>query len=373
MARRKRGSKRRARENRSEDWSDNLSGKAWKFFQALPVIGEILSAFREDPTAESLSTIAEHVGDIALQLSDQQDVLQALQTFFVNQGGSQNEMLEDICDMLQDYTRLDLIGQLSGYSILTVAVAQIKRLADMTERMANSLKSIDENLTSINTRGEYFPENVHSFLKMKILDHCNNGNDGVPHYFTVFNKGTLWHPKFAEIQRSDPLGPRYLGHKTDLDELCAFLAEEVRPRVGPAAVLHVLMPTIGQLALCEAVRFPEGMRPFIVEGQLGNGGAPFVYICTTEQEDKACLRDVGVLKPRELWELSAQFAFQIPFIMRRPFVAFPGRILFIDPAFRVSCEGGNEYQEGLSAWYSFVGLEPTRTLGQRVTVARPWL
>lgn len=49
-----------------------------------------------------------------------------------------------------------------------------------------------------------------------------------------------------------------------LDELCAFLVEEVRPYIGPEPVLHIFIPMIKQLAITKSLTFPEEMRPFKV-------------------------------------------------------------------------------------------------------------
>jgi hypothetical protein len=138
--------------------------------------------------------------------------------------------------------------------------------------------AIADRIESVNVRGDRDIIERHS-------------NDAVPHYFS--GQGSLWRSKFADLQRANPLGPQYLGDRTDLDVLCAYLIERVRPRVGLKAVLHILMPSVGPLAMVEAVKFPDAMRPFIIDGQLGNGGSPMVWLCTPEQEDKARLRDIG--------------------------------------------------------------------------------
>lgn len=186
-------------------------------------------------------------------------------------------------------------------------------------------------------------------------------SETTPHYFTVFNHSDLWHPDFADIQRGDPLGPSYLGHRTDLDELCAFLAEEVRPRVGPEAILHILMPSVGPLSLEEAVKFPKAMRPFKVDGQIGDGGIPFVYICAPEARDQKCLSGIGVLRQREIWILEGEIG--IPLTpLDKPFVQY-----VIDPTYPVRTGVGCVLG---CAKYCRFGLEPPRTLGERLV--RPW-
>ncbi|KFA49994.1 hypothetical protein S40293_05960 [Stachybotrys chartarum IBT 40293] len=224
MARSKRKSKQHrgkkaGRTSSEHDWSEYLGDNALKMLEALPLIGHVLSTFREDPSEENLAKIAKKMED----LIQQDGLLDTIRMLLEESISKQNTLLDSLKDLMDTYQRPDLFGQLSAYSILGEAVRQIKRLADQAEHIAGSLKGIDENIRSVNVRGNYFPVHIHSYVRMEIEKHAS---DTVPHYFTVFNKGSQWHPKFADLQRSNPLGPLYLGHKTDLDELCAFLAEE---------------------------------------------------------------------------------------------------------------------------------------------------
>jgi len=357
----------------SGDWSDYLANGGLNILELIPIVGPLIAQLRGDPTEQHLSDIASTVQNLVPGLADHVDVLdrirQIMEVTTEQHTQQQNEMLsrlDDIKELLSTYERPDLLGQLSAYSLFAEAVAQIKRLADQAESMAGSLRGIEENLRSIDLRGDNFPIHVHAYVKMLIEKYRD---DKVPHYFTVFNQGSQWYPKFAELQRNDPLGPSYLGHKTDLDELCAFLAEEVRPRVGDKPVLHILMPTTGQLSLNEAVAFPEAMRPFLVDGQLGNAGAPLVYICVTEDTDKGCLRDIGVLKPREVWAL--HFGVGLPWLRMLTGVEFfyhsSEPRYFIDPSFRAPSTADLVL---VGATYDYCGTEPPRTLGQRLQ--RPW-
>ncbi|KAI0883720.1 uncharacterized protein GGS22DRAFT_194957 [Annulohypoxylon maeteangense] len=182
-----------------------------------------------------------------------------------------NKALLDIAEGIKSFSKPSVMSHISNIGgILTgaAAIAEIKRLADSAERIDRSLNGIDQNLYSMNSRGDYFPQHVHSYIRLMIERHSQ---DVVPHYFFVFHHGHEWHPKFEDLQRQDPLGPQFIGYKDDLDELCAFLVNEVRPRVGEEPVLHILIPTVKPLVITESLTFPDAMRPFCVEGQRGDG------------------------------------------------------------------------------------------------------
>ena len=354
----------------SGDWSDNMSGAVWKVLEYLPhAISAInaISAISEDGPTGSREGVEEALAAIVPEVRGQREVLESLARLLERSTEQhvqcQREFAEQLRGLFETYHRPDIYGQITAFFASAEAIKQIKRLADQAEKIASSVAGIEQNLQSVNARGDYFPIHVHSYVRMMIERHAT---DTVPHYFAVFNKGSQWHPKFSELERASPLGQQFVGYKTDLDELCAFLAEIVRPRVGPRAVLHILMPTIGPLAMAEAVKFPDAMRPFLVEGQLGDAGTPFVWLCTPEQNDRDCLRGIGVLKQREVYVMVGNVGIGLPIIGRWLTVPIEPRY-FIDPGYRLNTLVGLILVNGA---YMFWQLEPPRTLGQPTT--RPW-
>ncbi|KAK0617598.1 hypothetical protein B0T14DRAFT_569091 [Immersiella caudata] len=192
------------------------------------------------------------------------------------------EELRSIANDLVSFTKPSVFGQLMDVGALltsAAAVAHIKRLADQAERMANSLDRISDNVYSENARGDKFPAYIYSYVRSMIEQHHS---DQAPHYFFIFNQSTTWCAKFDDINRVEPLGDHYLGRSHDLDELVAFIVESARPRLGPEPVIHILIPTISQLAITESLRFPDEMGPF---------------------QNEEHLHHIGALRPRPRWVL----------------------------------------------------------------------
>lgn len=264
--------------------------------------------------------------------------------------------------LLQNYHRLELFGQIGSIFTMAAAVAQIKRLADETAKMAGFLEGLEQLLRTAHIQGDNFPDHVYDLLRMTMELYSA---DNVPHYFTVYHRGTQWHPKFASLQRSRSLGPGFLGYKTDLDELCAFLTDEVRPRVGKDAVFHVLIPNVGPLAITEAVALPSSMKPCYFEGELGDTGKPFVWLCVPTQ-DQNCLRHVGVLEPRKIWAFFSTAGISLPFVHQYLCRSLPTQY-FVDPNWSIQTGIDIPFFTGR---FVCLGPEPHRTLGQRQE--RPW-
>jgi hypothetical protein len=231
-----------------------------------------------------------------------------------NEARNTNELLESMAHCMKSYGKASVVGQvfkLGGLLTDMAAVAEIKRLADNTEMMAGTLQGIENNLSSINSRGDYFPQHVYSYVRMMIERHAH---DGLPYYFFVFHEGHEWHPKFEDLRRQTPLGHHFIGYEDDLDQLCAFLVEEFRPRIGPEPVLHILIPTVKPLAITESLTFPDAMRPFCIEGQKGEGGVPFVFMCTPLPEDRQHMKHIGALQLKPRWVLLRRMGPRLPII-----------------------------------------------------------
>ncbi|CAK7200735.1 hypothetical protein SEUCBS139899_003434 [Sporothrix eucalyptigena] len=293
-------------------------------------------------------------------------------------------VLQGLATDLRTYARPDLVGQIlsvGSFLIGADAAAHIRRLAVQAERMATSLERIGDNVYSQNARGDGFPGHVHAFVRS--MDEAHSGNRSAdvglatnqpkdktetkeptshttPHYFVVFNQSTTWHPEFDKINRATPLGDHFLGYSHDLDELVAFLVNVARPRLGPEPVLHILMPTIGQVAIKESLTFPDALGPFRVTGQLGESGIPMVYVCMPRRIDQQNLRHVGLLRPPPRWVLLQHIGLPLPFLHEWLFTTLEP-VYFDDPYYAIPTFGSMPFYGN-----AYVPAEPIppRVLGQ---------
>lgn len=355
-----------------DDWMDNLGGQVLKYLDYIPYISQLIDTVRENERSKQLEKISSGLEKLPPELQDQREFLRNIIAWSTNcLIDNQSKHLSNIQDelgsiqkLLINFNRVNIAGQLSGIFAEADAIAQIRRLADQAEKIAGSLTGIEQNLNAIHMQGKKFPQPVRSYVRMMIDKHST---EEVPHYFAVFHRGTQWHATFHELDQANPLGPNYLGHKADLDELCAFLVEEVRPRIGSDPVLHILMPSAKPVAIVEAVKFPEVMRPFFIDGERGDEGSPFVWLCTPEPYDQQHLRHIGILKQRDIYVLQAGAG--VP-ILSWWFDSLGYTLepkFFIDPYYRLPTNVGLIVAGGD---YAFYGLEPPRTLSQ--PSRRPW-
>ncbi|KAK5659728.1 hypothetical protein OQA88_939 [Cercophora sp. LCS_1] len=272
-----------------------------------------------------------------------------------------NETLGKIASELKRFDNYHLYGQITNAGALltsTAAVYYIKKMAEHTGRIADNLERIGDHIRSSNLRGDNFPAHCHSYVRSMMEKHRD---EPAPHYFFIFNQSTEWQPKFDDINRAEPLGPHYLGYSHDLDGLVDFLVGTARPRLGPEAIFHILIPTVTQLAITESLTFPDQMGPFRVSGQLGEGGIPYVYLCMPERKCQENLRQIGSLKPRPRWVLLQQAGLCLPIVGYWLSTTLEP-VYFDDPPFAVVTEVGTPLY---CSAYVPCGPLPPRTLGRR--------
>lgn len=355
----------------------------WNALQRITaLVGVAYNGIRSDPTAYDLSEARQILTDYLHQQRESGDrqfqaslgqiasilglpqavVEQALATDFQSiqeQVDETTGVSASISADLKSFTKPSVFGQIVATGGLLTgndAMAHIKRLADHDGEITRSLGEVGDSVYLENSRGDKFPGHVHSFVLSMIEKYQT---ESTPHYFFVFNQSTTWHPKFDDIKRAKPLGDRFLGYSHDLDELVAFIVEVARPRLGPEPVIHILMPTINQLAITEPLTFPVEMGPFRVTGQLGEHGLPFVYLLTPLGQDQRNLCYIGTLKPKPSWVLQQQVGVCLP-VLNRWLATSLKPMHFEDPYVKMSMRGLLGFY---SAKYFQVETAPPRTLG----------
>lgn len=272
-----------------------------------------------------------------------------------------NQALGKIASELRTFNNPNIWGQLSNINAIlasSAAVFYIRKMADQAERIANGVEVIANHVAFRNVAGKELPGHVHSYVKSMIERHRD---EPVPHYFFVFNQGTLWQSDFDGFNRADPLGPHYLGYSHDLDELVDFLTRIARPRLGPNDIFHILIPVIGNLAITESLTFPEEMGPFRISGHLNQDGRPCVYLCLPLQRDRDNLRNIGTLKCRPRWVLIQQVGLCVP-ILKQWLSTSLEPIYYDDPPFAIQTLVDTPIYCSL---YTECAPVPPRTLGTR--------
>ncbi|KLU84620.1 hypothetical protein MAPG_03660 [Magnaporthiopsis poae ATCC 64411] len=303
----------------------------------LKVVESILNDLlkqQEDGTDAVKTAISEHAEAIELLRQAHLAAASAVQTGT----GDLTDALHQISDDLRGFTRASVVNQLvNAGSLLTnaAAVAHIKKLAEEAARIGDSLERISDNVYSVNARGEKFPQHVHSFVRSMIEKHrtAEAKPPSQPHFFVVFNQSTTWHAHFDNLNRQDPLGPAFLGYSHDLDELFAFIVDEARPKLGPLPIIHILVPSIGRVAITEPLTFPESAGPVHMTGQLDDDGLPFLYVCMPLARDKQNLNHIGLLNRKPRWVLEQEVGLCLPFFGNSLSTRLDP-VIFDDPAYQ---------------------------------------
>ena len=221
-----------------------------------------------------------------------QTVLATTQTCSFNSQRMPAEALSDLnlARSCQDY--IAAAGVAAQYLHLLLDAAALAVIKELGDKVVCRLDGIEQNIRSLNMRGDKFPDHVYRCAK-KLLRDCQDHD--VDHFVAIFSPSTEWHAKFDELNENNDLGPYFLGYRTSLDELCAFLVEQVRPQIRDSAVLHIMIPSLGPLSIRNPVRFPPELSPLHLHGELGDGGSPYVWICAPDDREK--FHNIGYQHP----------------------------------------------------------------------------
>lgn len=191
------------------------------------------------------------------------------------------------------------LGQMVFLGCLNIKIGQ-QAIAEL-KKIGSGLEQIAATMTAQASFGDSFPQHVYDFVEAEMrlfgyegkqtalssfLKRLFNVLVGLwsedkkeMHYFWVYSPGTDWHPKFRKLLRDKPLAENFCGFTHDLDWLCAALVQTYRPKLGPEARFHILIPSLGPLCIADPLRFPAEIGKCTVKGELNNAGHPYVWMC----------------------------------------------------------------------------------------------
>ncbi|KAI1823527.1 hypothetical protein F4861DRAFT_539964 [Xylaria intraflava] len=152
-----------------------------------------------------------------------------------------------------------------------------------------------------------FPQYVHNMIRERIMQtSCDADHQ---HWFFVYHPDNDWYPAFYHIMQEQPVGPEFCGYTNQIDTAFVFmlaarrriLKREQRAKkkekdrdVRPIK-LHLLIPAYQPILVLEALKIPESIGDFVIEGRI-NSNRPFVWLNLPEDQ-KHYVQDIGNFVP----------------------------------------------------------------------------
>lgn len=160
-----------------------------------------------------------------------------------------------------------------------------------------------------------FPQYVYDLIRERVGQ--TSDDPAYEHWFFVYHPDNDWYPKFYHLLEAKPVGPAFCGYTNQIDTAFSFMvaarqyirkererrAQKQGRNVRPV-MLHLLIPAYQPIVIVEALKIPEEIGPFAIEGRV-NSNKPFVWMNLPE-EQRRYIVDIGRWVPPTpgWWELA---------------------------------------------------------------------
>lgn len=220
---------------------------------------------------------------------------------------SMQVMGQSLCDTAKVFTYFGLIATSVGIAANLVLVYQGVQVLQL---MATSLQDISNRVaahTALIAQKE-FPHYVFDMIRER-LDQTS-GDPVSDHWFFIFHPDNDWYPAFHKHLKKKPLSPRFCGYTNQIDTAFVFMLatrkyleemrQESKKRGKPVrpVKLHLLIPAYQPILIVEALKIPEDIGDFVMEGRI-NSNKEFVWLNLPEAQRRYVI-DIGQWIPEPL-------------------------------------------------------------------------
>ncbi|KAF7553372.1 hypothetical protein G7Z17_g3658 [Cylindrodendrum hubeiense] len=198
--------------------------------------------------------------------------------------------------------------------------------------IAARLKDISTSLaaqTALVAQKE-FPQYVYEMIRERLGQ--TSDDKTCDHLFFVYHPDDDWYPKFYHLLEKNPPGPRFCGYTNQIDTIFIFMlavrrriqekerrAEE-KGRPKRPTKLHLIIPAYQPILILEALKIPEEIGDFVMEGRI-NSNTEFVWLNLPEEQRHYVL-GIGHWTPPTLgwwdWSMTKVGMAEEPPVLRAP-------------------------------------------------------
>ncbi|KAF1972070.1 hypothetical protein BU23DRAFT_508760, partial [Bimuria novae-zelandiae CBS 107.79] len=160
-----------------------------------------------------------------------------------------------------------------------------------------------------------FPQYVYEMVSERLGTTSNDPTH--EHWFFVYHPDNDWYPRFYQLLEAKPLGPAFCGYTNQIDTAFSFMIAarqyinrdrdrraQKQGRTSRPVMFHLLIPAYQPIIIVEALKIPEEVGEFVMEGRV-NSNKPFVWM-NLPGEQKNYVVDIGQWVPPTpgWWELT---------------------------------------------------------------------
>lgn len=223
-------------------------------------------------------------------------------------------MGQSFCDTIKLLSTFNTIATTVGIGANIVLTYQGVQALQLIAARLKDISSALAAQTALIAQKD-FPQYVYEMVSERLGTTADDPN--YEHWFFVYHPDNDWYPKFYHLLEARPLGPAFCGYTNQIDTAFSFMiaarryvngererrAQKQRRPCRPV-MLHLLIPAYEPIIIVEALKIPEEIGDFLMEGRV-NSNKPFVWMNLPESQKKYVV-DIGQWVPPApgWWELA---------------------------------------------------------------------
>ncbi|KAK5991466.1 hypothetical protein PT974_09748 [Cladobotryum mycophilum] len=199
---------------------------------------------------------------------------------------SMQVMGQSMCDSVKIFAAFSSIATTVGIGTNIIRTYQGMQVLQL---IAERLKDISTSMaaqTALIAQKE-FPHYVYDMISERLMQ--TTGDPSCDHWFFLWHPDDDWYPKFFHLLQDKPFGPRFCGYTNQIDSVFVFmiavrrrikLMEHKAIRRGQPirpVRLHLLVPAYQPVLIAEALKIPDEIGDFVIEGRI-NSNREFVWL-----------------------------------------------------------------------------------------------
>ncbi|KAH6607026.1 hypothetical protein Trco_003339 [Trichoderma cornu-damae] len=218
-------------------------------------------------------------------------------------------MGQSVCDSARIFAYFSMIATTVR---IGVNIVQTYQGIQALQLIAAKLQDISVSLaaqTALMAQKE-FPDYVHSMIRERLTQTSDDAS--LEHWFFLWHPDDDWYPKFFHLLEEKPLGSRFCGYTNQIDSVFVFMIAarrritemEYKARRRGHSVrptrLHLLIPAYQPILIAEALKIPEEVGDFVMEGRI-NSNREFVWLNLPDDQRHYVLNIGQWIPPNPGW------------------------------------------------------------------------
>ncbi|KAJ2985850.1 hypothetical protein NUW58_g5314 [Xylaria curta] len=218
-------------------------------------------------------------------------------------------MGRSFADSARIFTCFNAIATTAGIGAnIVLAYQGLKVLKLIDAHLKNIATNLDAQTALIAHKD--FPQYVYDMISERVAQ--TSLDPDYDHWFFLWHPDNDWYPGFFHIVKRQPLPPEFCGYTNQIDTAFAFMLaarERIRKsdshsekngRTTRPTKLHLLIPAYQPILVVEALRIPEEIGDFVIEGRI-HSNREFVWL-NLPKDQRHYVQDIGHFEtPNQGW------------------------------------------------------------------------